>query len=110
MSQPDSGQLGRARSVWKFKVPIGNRPSFETVMMPARSEIVHVGNQGDDVYAWAIVDAAETEPEKRRLGAFPTGFHVETQSAAYVGTTELYGGTIVVHVFEDMARTTGERS
>jgi hypothetical protein len=56
------------------------------------------------VFVWAIVDPAQPEPERRRLGAFPTGFPIETQSAAYVGTAEIHGGLIVVHVFEDFDR------
>jgi hypothetical protein len=96
-------ERGRERAVWKFQVPIGSVPEFATVMMPARSEIVRVGSQGDDVYVWAIVDPAETEPERRRLCPLPTGWTLDLQSAAYVGTTEIHDATIVVHVFEDMA-------
>ena len=47
-----------ARSVWKFKIPVGVKIDFESVWMPERSEIVRVGQQEDEVYVWALIDTA----------------------------------------------------
>lgn len=90
-------------AVWKFGVPLGERPGFEPVSMPVRSEILHVGQQHDNVFVWALVDPNEDDHEDRHLGAFPTGGSFQANAPLYHGTTAVYAVRIVVHVFEEMA-------
>lgn len=89
-------------SVWKFPVPQSFQPCAVDVVMPARSEIVRVGQQNDVPVVWAIVDPAETQPETRRLIVLPTGAN-SSEQLSYIGTTELYNGEIAAHVFEVMS-------
>jgi hypothetical protein len=88
-------------TVWKFVVPIRATPEWVVVAMPARSEIVRVGQQDDLPVVWALVDRDAEELEARVLIAVPTGHDLHGQ-VAYLGSTEVHG-RVVVHVFEDMA-------
>lgn len=89
------------QAVFKYEVPLPASHIAE-VEMPVSAAIIRVGSQGDNVYVWAIVDL-DNDIERRRLMTVPTGY-VLTEHALYHGTAEIYGGTLVVHVFEPLPK------
>jgi hypothetical protein len=99
----------RDREVWKFKVPMGEAHGYDsTIAMPGGAEIISVGHQGADVYAWAIVNPEAAKVE-RRLGYFATGSPLPP-NWDYVGTVHVLdadrpalGSWLVWHVFEEPA-------
>lgn len=95
------------REVWKFKVPMGEVHGYDsTVSMPSGAQIVSVGTQGAEVFAWAIVDT-EAPKTERRLGFFASGSDLPPDWD-YIGTAHVLdpdrpalGSWLVWHVFEE---------
>jgi hypothetical protein len=83
-----------AKGIWKFVLP-----SFEhQVMMPAKSQVVHVGQQDGAVVVWAVVDPRVPD-EPRRFFTVATGQPFPTDQASYLGTVQMPSG-LVWHVLE----------
>ena len=78
--------------IWKFPL---NTMTTE-LMMPYGAEIVHVGNQINQVHIWALVDPRAKE-EFRVFHLHGTGEPILTNN--YVGTAIMQNG-LVWHVFE----------
>ncbi len=49
---------------------------------------------------WALVDPSETEKEKRYFRLLETGKPFDDTDLKYIGTYQVYGGKIVLHLFE----------
>ncbi len=80
-------------TIYKYEVPsIGN------VMLPRNAEFLSVQAQGETLQSWWLVDTSEqTEPVT--LYVYGTGHKVSRNRMDYLGTCQLHGGSLVLHVF-----------
>ena len=83
-----------------FKYPI-MPDDQQTVLMPDGAVILTVQCQHDFPCIWALVD--DTKPGKlRKIAMVGTGRPCDhLESAAYIGTFQIRGGTLVFHVFDE---------
>jgi hypothetical protein len=83
--------------IWKYE--IGGDYTCE---MPEGATVLSVGEQHGRVCLWAEVESRQV-PERRRFVtvgteiAFPEGVG---DRLAFLGTVPMYGGEIILHVFE----------
>lgn len=49
---------------------------------------------------WVLVNHSETEKEKRTFVLIETGQTIDEESHKYIGTYQVFGGRIVLHLFE----------
>jgi hypothetical protein len=90
-----------ALTIWKYPWPTVNcGPGLEAGLnMPEGAEILTAREQGDDICIWARVDPYRAIV-KRHFVLCGTGHPTPGPEATYVGTGLLYGGRLVLHVFE----------
>lgn len=87
------------KSIWKF--PIKNINDNISIEMPKDSYILTIRDQQGTACIWAIVDS-EKPLVKRNFLIRGTGHDIENLSYDnYIGTFQLYGGSLVFHVFEN---------
>jgi hypothetical protein len=76
-----------------------------TLQLPAGAEVLSVGppRDGEDkpLDLWALVDP-EAPLEARTFRIYGTGHDVPDFYGLFVGTVQLYGGSLIFHVFEDV--------
>jgi hypothetical protein len=83
-------------TVYKYEVtPHGG------VELPIGAEILTVQAQGEKAYLWAKVDTTQTKTEIRRIRCYGTGHKMSNDFKKYIGTFQLYDGTLVFHAFEE---------
>lgn len=61
--------------------------------------ILKVDSQNDNVCIWALVDTKKPAVPRQFI-LVGTGFEVPS-GVEYIGTAQLYGGALVLHVFEE---------
>lgn len=83
------------RVVWKFPVPIPGTIN----QVPVGAEWLCVQEQYGQFVAWAVVDPYAPK-ESRWLKWIGTGDHVVSEGDQYIGTIQLHGGTLVLHLFD----------
>jgi hypothetical protein len=98
---------GQTRVVWKFPIP--NTGSICVVVtMPKGARVLSVATQVETPTLWALVDPGALKVE-RRLMVLMTGQNTVAEvpdtgqrldEAAFIGTTLLMGGSLVLHVFD----------
>ena len=86
-------------TIWKF----GFSPSNEiSITMPKGAEILTLQTVGNNPFIWAFVNS-EAENEKRHFKMYGTGHIIqikENTMERYIGTYQLYEGTLVFHLWE----------
>ena len=88
-------------TIWKFTLEAADR---QVAYMPRGARILSVGEQRGDINVWAIVDP-EVPTEARTFLVLGTGHPAAGASGAtFLGTVQLLGGSLVFHVFEEVAR------
>jgi hypothetical protein len=87
-----------SKTIWKF-TPILDDESVATVEMPVGAMVLTAREQGTELCIWAEVDP-EAATETRRFHVFGTGHPMSCYLGDYVGTAMLYGGKLVLHVYE----------
>lgn len=89
-------------TVLKYPLPL-YFGAKQTIVMPARSEILTFQMQGDIPTIWALVDPSEQEREERHMQIVGTGHkEVEPEGSLYIGTVQDRG--LVWHLFEQVNR------
>jgi hypothetical protein len=90
-------------TIWKFEIEPKDGPIIE-VMMPKGAEILSTGSIGDSVFVWAKFNMEQTlESEPRYFEVFGTGHNIPVDMGIdrnFIGTTFMYGGSLVWHIFE----------
>lgn len=83
------------KTIHKFKVIPRNH-----VLMPKDAEILSVGQQGDDIVCWALVDDDAPAHGKRQIIGFGTG-HLwgGRPPGIFIGTVQIDNG-LVFHFFD----------
>lgn len=84
------------KTVWKYAL----EPDEFTIEMPRGAQVLSVDNQGGSNCMWAMVDPAEPLVTRRfRLAG--TGHELDRpDELRFIGTVQMYGGKIVLHLFE----------
>lgn len=89
-------------TVWKFVLkPIG----IQTIQLPKDSRILHVAQQYNEVYLWAMFTYEDHEDEieyqPRRIRIYGTCDDIPgITSQEHIATVILNEGDLVLHVFE----------
>ncbi len=85
------------KSIWKFPLSVVDT---QKVAMPFGATILSVDSQHDQsVCLWAMVNT-EASPTDRTIVIVGTGHEVPEGNLMFIGTTLLFGGGLVFHVFE----------
>lgn len=85
------------KKIFKYILPAGDEVR---ILMPAFAEVLSVGAQGENICVWALVDP-DMPPLHRTFRIAGTGHPIEdSEKWKFVGTVQLYGGSLVFHVFE----------
>lgn len=84
------------KTIWKFEL---SGDHVQQVEMPDGAAIVCLQLQGGSPCIWAMVNP-EANRVKRTFEIFGTGHPVPEATRMYVGTYQIYGGSLVFHVFE----------
>ena len=91
------------RTVWKFPLYPSPPPLSFTgdvvVWMPQGAQVLTVQAQEDVPVLWALVDT-EAVSGPRHFLVVGTGHDMGDPAVRYVGTVQLFGGGLVLHVFE----------
>jgi hypothetical protein len=85
------------KTIWKFVID----PKNLKLEMPVESKILTVQGQDHDICIWAEVDT-EAEKEEVLFEVFGTGHELTENMGTgreYVGTAQMYGGSLVFHVY-----------
>lgn len=85
------------QTIWKFPLAITDA---QTVAIPRGARILSVQAQVDTPTLWALVDP-EAAPVLHAVSIFGTGNPIGflSRHAAFVGTVQTHGGSLVWHVF-----------
>lgn len=84
------------KAVYKYELS----PGENVLVMPVGAEVLTVQLQRDRACLWAVVDTNETATEKRGFIIAGTGHQLPDDPLRYISTIQLYGGSLVFHVFE----------
>ncbi|HZS14861.1 MAG TPA: hypothetical protein VFC09_09710 [Candidatus Dormibacteraeota bacterium] len=90
------------KQVWKYPL---NTPPGGVVehRMPADAELLTVQEEHGSLVLWALVDPGAAGSEARRFAVVGTGHDIAVRVGRHLGTVRapaLYGGSVVLHVFE----------
>jgi len=85
------------KTIYKFPIEVKN--DFQ-LTLPKNSQILHVGMQGENLRMWVLIDKDEKEAEVRHFCLFGTGHDFALLDYKYIGTFQLYTGSLVFHLFE----------
>lgn len=81
--------------IWKYELA----SSDNTIQMPAGSQVLTAQSQHGRPCLWAEVDP-DLRTESRRFVVKTTGEAFNPRGLTYVGTVQVEGGLIVLHVYE----------
>lgn len=86
------------KTIWKFPLPVTD---FQKIEMPKGAEVLSAQVQGVSLCLWAMVDP-EAETELRGFWIIGTGHPIEHEKnlGRFIGTTQMYNGSLIWHVFE----------
>jgi len=85
-----------------YKFPL-KKMDGQNIIMPRGAEILTVQTQNEIPCLWALVNPEEKETDARFIEMVGTGHPIANDMATerkYIGTFQLYGGTLVFHCFE----------
>lgn len=84
--------------IWKYILAANSNMIVE---MPKEAEILTAQEQFGEICIWALVNPILPK-EKREFVVYGTGHKIiyEREELDYIGTVQLYKGSLVLHVFE----------
>lgn len=85
------------KTVYKYAVPMLD---MVTLTLPADAQVLRFGAQGDEVFAWALIDRCQALMKDRSFRIAGTGHPIDYGNLSYVNTFEMLGGKLVFHAFE----------
>ena len=90
------------KEIWKYVLDADNKTTFN---MPEKAEILTVQSQNETACIWALVNPLNNK-EERIFEVVATGepFEHKATEQTYIGTFQLYYGTLVFHLFEIIAK------
>jgi hypothetical protein len=84
-------------TVWKFPVEAADQRI--TLPMPVGADVLTFQVQGGKTFLWALVDP-NAATEQREFLLLPTGGPGVADVGRYHGTVQLFGGSLVLHLFD----------
>lgn len=72
---------------------------IQPLKMPRGAKVLTVQTQGGEPQLWATVDR-DAPSVNRTFVTYGTGHEMSEDLLDYIGTYQLYDGTLVFHVFE----------
>jgi hypothetical protein len=93
------------------KYPLLTEPE-QVLELPATTRIISVAEQRNEIVLYAIVDLSEAEQSKHKVWVIGTGHPLPEQAALgrFLGTVNLYSGSLMFHVFTKEIRIKAEGS
>lgn len=89
-----------SKEIWKYElVPT----DAQVIAMPTGAKVLSVQAQGDAACVWALVDTDAVSFTNRYFYIVGTGNpadHIDAKG--FIGTVQVYNGTLVFHVFEEL--------
>jgi hypothetical protein len=87
------------KQIWKYQLETAYE---QTILMPSGAKILSLQVQNEIPCIWALVTPDNIQDNAVKIITFGTG-HPITGSAdlAFIGTYQLYKGTLVFHVFQE---------
>ncbi|WP_051309297.1 DUF7352 domain-containing protein [Desulfogranum japonicum] len=80
----------------------------QTIKLPTGSRILGVDAKGEDTpVLWALVDP-EKDTELKSLALYATGTELPDDPGHYLGSFQLFDGTLEFHAFEEQTLSTQE--
>ena len=85
--------------IWKIEIPASGSSSIE---IPHMGEILWVAGQGDFVYMWVkFPEEYKERLDVRDFEIYGTGDTIPGGvNRKFIGTVQLYSGSLVFHIFE----------
>ena len=81
-----------------LKYPMGDRHCY--IKMPKGAEILHVGEQENNVWIWVLAEVLNMDDmREREFGCIGTGQHTFLTKKEYVGTVQMQNSD-VWHIFD----------
>lgn len=83
------------RAIWKFPLIVRDE---QWINMPRGARPLSVQVQNGTPCLWAMVDC-DAQPEPHRFRLYGTGHPVDEPAQHFVGTFQMYDGSLVFHLF-----------
>lgn len=93
-------------SIFKYKLEIIGEQ--QNIVVPKGSKILTAQTQHDEIYLWALVPRNSITTENKTIQIFDQGGTMQQTSDIeynYISTVQLFGGSVVYHVFECIEKT-----
>ena len=90
------------KTIWKYQIVPGDEIHLS---IPEGAEILSVQMQGDGPCVWALADP-EANKTDRVFEIYGTGHIVREGKKKFIGTFQMYGGSLVFHLFEKLKEAT----
>ena len=84
------------KTVLKYKLQVTD---VQTLSIPCGAEFLSVQAQRDQPCLWVKVDPQEEVLAQVTFLTVGTGEELDLDTARFIGTYQLYNGTVVAHVF-----------
>ena len=86
-------------AIYKYKLAVTD---LQELPLPEGAEILTAQMQYDNLCLWAAVDTNVGKMVNRQIEIIGTGHPIEAAQRDYIGTVQIHGGALVLHVFERM--------
>lgn len=86
------------------KYQLNPRIKLQHLNLPIHTEILHVGNQFEQIQLWVSIIPGHDETESRKFLIVTTGENFEGGQVKFIGTVILAGGGRIFHVFEVLTK------
>ncbi len=81
-----------------YKYPVIVTDEFN-LTMPVGAKVLSVQVQNGSPQLWAMVDTSEPLSEIRSFRVIGTGHPIDSDPGVYIGTFQIHGGELVLHLF-----------
>lgn len=93
------------KQIWKYVIsqPDAASTKGQLIDLPKNAEFLHSELQYNMITTWWVIDpdAAEAgELQQHRFHLYGTGIPFDRRDQEYLATFQLYGGSLVVHLFD----------
>ena len=82
--------------IWKYPLA---QSGTQRIQIPQEGRILAVQTQHDEPCLWVEVNTSK-QRETRTFKCFETGHSLGSNPGYYLGTLQLYSGSLVLHVYE----------
>ena len=85
------------KKIWKFEI---HADDLFTITLPKGAKPLSVQEQNGQAQLWCLCDPKETVYEDRKFRLAGTGHPITEENLDFIGTFQLLGGRLVLHLFE----------